>query len=223
VGKAGQLLITTMTALKHQGAAYAAQKALQQIAVHCMSKEASLELRRFPGEWSERLTLEISSAEKVRDSTLRRSTGYALGFLALMRSELSVKIFPRTLCANILAKLVILSLPSKSRIEEHAIGLGLSKIAENATSLFSYSLQSHLNVMSFSPTNDSTSRVHALNVLRMIILDAPCTPSRSIYWRLHRFVNDWLHRQHLGCSQFSDNGFSAAMLRVVDSDKNALQ
>lgn len=224
VGRAGQLLITTMTALKHQGAAYAAQKALQQIAVHCMSNEASLELSGFPTEWSERLILEISSTEKVRDSTLRRSTGYALGFLALMRSELSVKVFPRTLCANILARLVKLSLPGKSRIEEHAIRLGLLNVAENPASLFSYSLQSHLDAMSFSPTNDSTSRVHALNVLRLIILDAPLAS------QVAPFIGDCIVSSMIG---YTDDTwavrnsatmvFSAAMLRVVDSDKNALQ
>ena len=141
-----------------------------------------------------------------------------------MRSELSVKVFPRTLCANILARLVILSLPTKSRIEEHAVALGLSNVAENATSLFSFSLQSHLETSSFSSTNDSTSRVHALNVLRLIILDSPLAP------QVAPFIGDCIVSSMIG---YTDDTwavrnsatmvFSAAMLRVVDSDKNALQ
>ena len=79
--------------------------------------------------------------ENVRDSTLRRSTGYALGFLALMRSELSLKVFPRTLCQNILAKLVMMALPTKLTVQQHAASLGLDGIAQNATNLLSEKLE----------------------------------------------------------------------------------
>jgi hypothetical protein len=224
VGRAGQLLITTMTALKHQGAAFAAQKALQQISMHCNSKTATPELRDLPAQWSERLTMEISSAEKVRDSTLRRSTGYGLGFLALMRSELSLKVFPRTLCPHILARLVMLSLPPKSQIEGHADKLGLSHVAVDATSLFSNTLRSHRGNLVFASTSDSTSRVHAFNILRLIILDAPLAQEVA------PFVGDCIVSAMIGYTDetwavrnSATMVFSAAMLRVVDSDKNAVQ
>lgn len=225
VGRAGQILITTMTALKHQGAAYAAQRALQQIATYCMSKVSATELRRFPKRWSERLAIEISSAEKVRDSTLRRSTGYALGFLALMRSELSLKVFPRTLCPNILARLVMLALPPKSSVEEHAASLGLAGVARNATLQFSDCLRSHLSgALSFCSTSDPTSRVHSLNVLRLIILDSPLAVEVA------PFVGDCIIASLIGYTDTiwavrnsATMVFSAAMLRVIDSDKNAVQ
>lgn len=116
VAKAGALLISTLTSLKHQGAAFAAHKVLQQIASSCSNPSSSLRrdptTASLPTEWAQRLLHEISETEKVRDSTLRRSTGYALGFLSIMRSEPPSSVAPRTLCPYILANIVRLSLPS---------------------------------------------------------------------------------------------------------------
>lgn len=221
IENAGKLLITTMTALKHQGAAFAAQKSLQQISNHCNSKLSASILRAFPSEWSDRLLSEISSLEKVRDSTLRRSTGYGLGFLALMRPELSVKGSPRILCPRILSSLVLVSLPPKFRIEEHMSKLGL---AQDVSSLFSNTLRSRREGLVFTSVEEATSRVHALNVLRLIILDAPLATEVA------PFIGDCIVSALIGYTDetwavrnSATMVFSAAMLRVVDADKNAIQ
>lgn len=76
ISTAGDLLISTLTTLKHQGAAFAAHKALQSLSARCYKEADGNELRSFPSVWSQRLLDEISCSENVRDSTLRRSTGY---------------------------------------------------------------------------------------------------------------------------------------------------
>ncbi len=76
ISTAGDLLISTLTTLKHQGAAFAAHKALQSFCTRCFKEVHGNEIRQLPYAWSERLLKEISHTEIVRDSTLRRSTGY---------------------------------------------------------------------------------------------------------------------------------------------------
>lgn len=99
-------------ALKHQVGAHAAHKALQDIASLCYlaptkiknnAKHDTSECTHatsincnesppynenssegmYPLKWIETVLREISMTETVRDSTLRRSTGFALGILAL--------------------------------------------------------------------------------------------------------------------------------------------
>jgi hypothetical protein len=112
--QAGELLISTLISLKHAGAAFAASRALQQLTEHCFNSDDVL-IRKMPSAWASRLLGEISS-ERVRDSTLRRSTGFALGFLSIMRSEMLSKMTPRAHCPFILQKLVTLSLPSRDKL-----------------------------------------------------------------------------------------------------------
>lgn len=116
--RAGSLLISTLVSLKHAGAAFAAHRALQQISEFCFKSKDQL-VGNLPASWAKRLLEEISSGERVRDSTLRRSTGYALGFLAIMRSEVSSKAEPRTLCPYILKRILRLSLPSNDSIRDY--------------------------------------------------------------------------------------------------------
>ena len=73
---AGDLLISTLTSLKHQGAAFAAHKSLQKICARCHTENGESGVRSLPSKWSSRLMFEISCPDLVRDSTLRRSTGY---------------------------------------------------------------------------------------------------------------------------------------------------
>lgn len=105
------LLISTLVSLKHVGAAFAAHRALQQISLFCFNSKVPA-LGSLPSSWANRLLGEITEAEKVRDSTLRRSTGYGLGFLAIMRSEVSSGSDTRGLCVFILSKIMRLTLPS---------------------------------------------------------------------------------------------------------------
>ena len=100
------------------GAAFASRDALQQIVLTCLNQSESSDIRSLPNEWSHRLIDEISLNEKVRNSTLRRSTGYALGFLAIMRSYVAAKTEQRDVCTSILHQLLKLSLPPKKRIDK---------------------------------------------------------------------------------------------------------
>ncbi len=116
VQKCGALLISTLTSLKHAGAAFAARDSLEGITQMCLRSEDEL-LRKIPQGWVDRLLGEMCSAEKVRDSTLRRSTGYALGVLALMRSELMTRTARSSLCDHILRCLVAYSLPAERDLQ----------------------------------------------------------------------------------------------------------
>ena len=112
----GTLLISTLTSLKHAGAAFAAHEAFQKIALACLTVPSSEAISRLPTVWMERLLEEISSSERVRDSTLRRSTGYALGFLSIMRSEKESHSGSNLLCNRILGAILKLSLPASDRL-----------------------------------------------------------------------------------------------------------
>lgn len=72
------LLINTLTSLKHVGAAFAAQQAVEAIAQVCFRSCHDFNIAQLPSLWADRL-LKETELDRVRDSTLRRSTGYALG------------------------------------------------------------------------------------------------------------------------------------------------
>jgi hypothetical protein len=72
------LLINTLTSLKHVGAAYAAHHAVEALAQACFRNEHDINISQLPILWTQRL-LNETKLDRIRDSTLRRSTGYALG------------------------------------------------------------------------------------------------------------------------------------------------
>jgi hypothetical protein len=114
VKEAGTLLISTLTSLKHIGAAYASHTAFQHIVNVCLGSPS---LHALPMEWTLRLFEKITSAERVRDSTLRRSTGYALGFLSVMRAEVTLKATPRTICQLVMKNILTCSLPARGWLQ----------------------------------------------------------------------------------------------------------
>ena len=144
MSKVGQLLISTLTTLKHAGAAFAARDALQQIALNCLNLKNPSDIRSLPGAWSHRLVDEISLNEKVRNSTLRRSTGYALGFLAIMRADVSNKSGSSTISIPLLERLLMLSLPPKERIEESLAKLRIFQSEIDRSKIFVYASNSTL-------------------------------------------------------------------------------
>ena len=81
----------------------------------CPSSQAQNEIRLLPSNWSRKLLHEILSFETVRDSTLRRSTGYGLGFLSILRSE---EVSPRFLFPQILSNILKTCLPSSTVMRE---------------------------------------------------------------------------------------------------------
>ncbi len=74
------LLINTLTSLKHVGAAYAAHHSVEALAQVCFRNEHNINVSQLPKLWTYRL-LNETELDRIRDSTLRRSTGYALGEL----------------------------------------------------------------------------------------------------------------------------------------------
>ena len=213
----GTLLISTLTSLKHTGAAFAAHSALQKIVKSALTRKDS---KALPLQWVNRLVREILSTEKIRDSTLRRSTGYALGFLAVMRSEISLRPVPRSICTKIMHKILISTLPERSRLESFlsTVGLESSNKSYWIFSYLDYQEEEYLR----EPSQNIRCRVHALNVLRMMILDAPLAKEifpmvgDAIVSAIMGYVDaEWSVRNSAGMV------FSAAMLRVVDADKNA--
>ena len=163
---AGTLLISTLTSLKHTGAAYAAHSALQMIAKATLD---SSDKSTLPLSWVNRLFREITSIDKIRDSTLRRSTGYALGFLSVMRAEISLRSVPRSICLKVTHHILSLTLPPPSRLQDFLLTVGLPP--GDHVQIFSYLDEG--DVLIPQHTHSTRSRVHSLNVLRMMILDAP--------------------------------------------------
>ena len=145
VSKVGQLLLSTLTTLKHAGAAFAARDALQLIAIHCLKTQNSSDIRLLPDVWSRRLIDEISLNEKVRNSTLRRSTGYALGFLAIMRADVGNKSASSIISIPLLQKLLMLSLPPERRVKESLAKLKIVESQADESKLFVYSSNLNLN------------------------------------------------------------------------------
>jgi hypothetical protein len=139
LSKVGQLLLSTLTTVKHAGAAFAARDSLQHIATKCLSHSKVKDFGAFPAEWMSRLVDEISLNERVRNSTLRRSTGYALGFLAIMRAEVASKSGSQVISKAALTTILKLSLPPKLQLQD---GLKLLKIDEESigTTMFVYTL-----------------------------------------------------------------------------------
>lgn len=146
VAKVGQLLLSTLTTLKHAGAAFAARDALQAIATAILIVESQTENQVLPSEWSSCLMDEVSLQERVRNSTLRRSTGYALGFVAIMRAEVEATTNSRAICQSILMNLLRLSLPSERRFAEAFARLGLGDKSAG-TFVFAASTGSHACVL----------------------------------------------------------------------------
>ena len=145
VSKVGQLLLSTLTTLKHAGAAFAARDALQLIATNCLNPKNPSDIRDLPDAWSHRLVDEISLNEKVRNSTLRRSTGYALGFLAIMRADVGNKSASTVISAPLLQKLLMLSLPPEQRIKESLTKLKIFENDADINNMFVYAMASGMD------------------------------------------------------------------------------
>jgi len=217
ISTAGDLLISTLTTLKHQGAAYAAHKSLQKISARCYTKNEGNLTRSLPGKWAQRLIFEISSPDVVRDSTLRRSTGYGLGTLSILRTE---EISPRFLFPKLLSSIIKLSLPSTTVMMKYIQDWNFSSSREAFN--FVSNLSEEENPFVRDEDYEWRTRIHALNILRLVILDAPLASE------MRRYVGDSLISALIGYSDSSwavrnsaTMAFAAVMLRVVDADKNA--
>ena len=159
ISKVGQLLLSTLTTLKHAGAAFAARDALQKIAVHCLNPKNAADIYSLPDAWSNRLVEEISLTEKVRNSTLRRSTGYALGFLAIMRADVGNKFASSVVSTPLLQKLLKLSLPSEQRIKKSLAKLKIFENQSDNNNIFVYASDSKTNLVYVEDSEYEVSRI----------------------------------------------------------------
>ena len=230
---AGSLLIHTLTSLKHKGGLFAAHKALHVLCVICYSSHGhdddhhqyqSKQLRSLPATWAHKLIQEILSIEIVRDSTLRRSTGYVWTFLSIMRPEPA----PFLLFTKIIAVVIKLSLPSGSYMKNLLQECGFV----NAGHVFAFC---NKGIDDDNNDNDafvkdeeyqSRVRVHALHILHLVILDAPLAT------QVKPFVGDAIISVLIGHTDCDDSDdwairnaatltFAAALLRVINADRNA--
>jgi len=220
LNETGTLLINTLTALKHAGAAFAAHRALQRIALAFLNSTHS-SLQILPSKWLNRLMIDVSETERVRNAILRRSTGYALGFLSLMRAEVSSRSPQKCLCRRYLTKNLQLSLPPKKQLEHLLDVFGCG--GKDGRDIFCFlSQQDECACSLAAENNEDRARIHALNILRLAILDSPLT--KEVY----PLVGDAIVSAIMGymdpewhIRNSATMVFAAAMLRVVDADKNA--
>ena len=106
----GKTLIETITTLKHQGAASAAMTALQELCEGCYRDQ---KLRHLPSKWLDQL-IEIISNPETGESTLRRSSGFGFGFLAILKAEASKN--ESALCERAMECLVRMCLPPGEKL-----------------------------------------------------------------------------------------------------------
>ncbi|GMH93953.1 hypothetical protein TrVE_jg7571 [Triparma verrucosa] len=197
----GKTLIETITTLKHQGAASAAMTALQELCEGCYRDQ---KLRHLPSKWLDQL-IEIISNPETGESTLRRSSGFGFGFLAILKAEASKN--ESALCERAMECLVRMCLPPASEIRMHESRLG----------------------MKFSPPiseggpDSWKSRVHALNILRLLLLSTSLSHNLKPYYTLSLQISLIGFTSHSwAVSNSCTMVFSASMTRAVDSDKNTL-
>jgi hypothetical protein len=147
VERVGNLLLSTLTTLKHQGAAFASHRALQEITTFCFATSLDDSFVTLPLLWTKRLLCDISGVDNVRDSTLRRSTGYALAFLSVMRSEPPPSVAPRVLCPAILTTIIRMSLPTMKDLETYIQCMNLAPDLEKEfRSTFAATSSSHVAI-----------------------------------------------------------------------------
>ena len=201
VNETGLMLLRTLSSVKHTGAAHASNRALQALAAMCFSSIDS-GLSSLPRSWSDRLLDEIAGRTKTKDSTLRRSTGFSLGLCAIMKAEMTVP--SRDVSTQVLERLLHLAVPNAA---EQAMPATIVEAIDDK-----------------SDSVASRTRVHALNALRLIILDAVLASvvkpivGHAITASLIGYVDpDW------GVRNSSTMVFSAVMLRAIDADKNATE
>ena len=210
IADAGNMLLDTLTTLKHQGAAFAAASALERVSSRCFEKISS----QLPMLWMNRLVSEITQKSTVHQSTLRRSSGYAFAFLAIMKAERkTTKSASRLpLSSETIRTLIEWSSPSASQMQAHLERLKLTDKADD--------FSSYMGAVS-DIKYDWKCRVHSMNILRLLLLDSTLSD------QLTPFVGDALIISLLGfgdgswaVSNSATMVFAAAMLRI-DADKNS--
>lgn len=198
----GNIILDALGRLKHMGAIAEAHSALQ-IICECLLRhgERSPQLCRLPSMWLNEILNRLKNERQV--FILRRSAGFAYSFLSILRAE----------PANALPLLLKTAMSTLL----HFIECNLDDIVENAsTRLYSTTSEEIIELK-----GSWRGCVHALNVLRLILIDG------SLGKELESYIGRSTQLAVLGFSSTkwavrnsSMMVFSAVIQRAVNHDKN---
>lgn len=206
----GETLLDSLGRLKHMGAIAEAHVALQTVSTLLLRYgEAQARLTGLPMKWLNILLKRLTSHQQI--FILRRSAGFAFSFLSLLRSE------------PLNTPPVLLHHAMKSLLSVVDNGLFI----QNGTSEFTNNL---LNLQLITSNKSDLDRlnhnewklsIHALNTLRLILLDGAFGPDLDLY------ISDCMSRALLGFTSphwavrnSSMMVFSAAITRAISRDKS---
>lgn len=145
----GEMLLYALFELKHKGAVATAYQAFEGVCRSFLAHgETNPTLGALPMAWADRLLDRLERSEQ--HFILRRSSGFAYSFVAILRAE------PRNAAAVILPKVMAT----------------LLRLAGLDTDVVSSSHDQHLRWR---------SRVHALNILKLVCQDAILADDVSVY------------------------------------------
>ena len=169
-----------------------------------------MELCRLPSMWLRQLLDRLSSEQQV--FILRRSAGFAYSFISLLRSEPSN------------CKVTLLPLAMKCLLKHIEMGLDEVPLNEgqekNALILVSDGELKGI-VDPDCITGSWRICVHALNVIRMILIDAALSPDLdSSIAESTRLAVRGFQSRHWAVRNSSMMVFSSVVQRAVDNDKN---
>ena len=177
-----------------------------------------MDLCRLPSTWLRQLLDRLSSEQQV--FILRRSAGFAYSFVSLLRSEPSN------------CKVTLLPLAMKSLLRHIEKGLEQTSQGQGQGQGQGSEL-SDLITVSESPGLDSDAGgdcgiagswricVHALNVVRMILIDAALSPDLDGFIaECTQLAVRGFQSRHWAVRNSSMMVFSSVVQRAVDNDKN---
>lgn len=147
----GEILLNSLFELKHKGAVATAYQAFEGVCRSFLANgETNPVIGGLPQVWADRLLDRLERSEQ--HFILRRSSGFAFSFVAILRSE------PRNSAAVILPKVMA----------------NLLRLASLDTDAIAADSQQQLHLL-------WRSRVHALNILKLICQDAILVDDVAIY------------------------------------------
>ncbi|CAM9102187.1 unnamed protein product, partial [Hapterophycus canaliculatus] len=161
VSAIGETLLTTLLSLKHMGCVASAQAALQGVCealLHSGRQNASLIC--LPSIWLDQLLHQLTGDKQ--EFVLRRSAGLALAFMAILRAEprsVEPVLLPR--CMRHLLVMAVTSATNTDDSTPQAANKSASKPAVTAEI-----------IADARPRHDWKDTVHAMNVLRVVFVDA---------------------------------------------------
>ena len=191
IGAVGCAVLDAISRLKHNGAISEAQSALQSICESIMGNGSSnVTLSRLPTVWLDNLIDKLRGEQQV--FILRRSAGFAFSFLSLLRSE------PKN-CKPVMLPVAM-------------------------SALFDYASRgAQLKLEEGQDQDDSDawrSVVHALNIIRLIVLDSTLGPDLHPYIPTATMIAVKGFTSPLWAIRNSSMMvFSAVVQRTVDNDK----